>query len=63
MKRWRILLSVLLLIVVMFILSFLITVMASRVIPAKEELGKAKQPASIGARAPRPTGESKPHSD
>jgi len=63
MKRWRILLSVLLLIVVMFILSFLITVMASRVIPPKGELDKAKQPASVGTQAPRPTGESKPHSD
>jgi len=58
MNKSRAFLAVLLLIVVMFILSFLITIMASRVIPPKEELGKARQPAPIGAEAPTPAGES-----
>lgn len=39
MNKWRMLLAVLLLIVVMFLLSFLITIMASRVIPPKEKKG------------------------
>lgn len=43
MKPWRMLLAILLLIVVMFLLSFLITIMASRVIPPKEEKGGVKQ--------------------
>ena len=59
MNKSRAFLAVLLLIVVMFILSFLITIMASRVIPPKEELDKARQPASVGAESPQPSGESK----
>jgi len=63
MNKSRAFWAVLLLIVVMFILSFLITIMASRVIPPKGELDKARQPASMSTQPPEPAGESKSRSD